>query len=213
MNGSLAVARTSLLRVTKDRRALFFLIVLPVVVILVIGATVRGFSTFRVGVVDQGAGSAGRSVLAALERASDLDVHRYPSLADATTAVSRGELATAVVLPQGMDAALRSGASVHIGVLADESNTNQQAAAAAVEAVVARQGALVQAAAFASAQGLTTYEEGLARATQVQRSTAISGVVTKVVDSSSQTLPRALATRRQPCWCSSCSSTPWPAER
>src|SRR5579884_3374488 len=130
MTGPLVVARTSLLRVTKDRRALFFLIVLPVVVILIIGATVRGFTTIRVGVVDLGAGAAGRSLTAAMQRAGDLDVRHYPTVSAATTAVSRGEVGTAVVLPKGMDATLRAGGSVGVAILADRSNSTQQSAVA-----------------------------------------------------------------------------------
>ncbi|HET6966143.1 MAG TPA: ABC transporter permease [Acidimicrobiales bacterium] len=193
MNGTLAVARSSLLRVTKDRRALFFLIVLPVVVILIIGATVRGFSTIRVGVVDLGAGQAGRSLTAAMQRAGDLDLRHYPTVAAATTAVARGEVATAVLLPRGMGTAVRSGAAVDVPVLADRSNSTQQAAAAAVESVVANEGARIQAAHFAASRGLGTFEEDLSRAAELQRTTGHSGVVTRVVDSSSQTLPQGFS--------------------
>lgn len=193
MTGAAAVARVSLLRVTKDRRALFFLIVLPVVVILIIGATVRGFSTIKVGVVDLGSGRAGRSLTAAMQRAGDLDVHRYPTVDAATTAVARGEVATAVVLPPAMDATLRSGGSVDIAVLADRSNTTQQAAATAVGSVVAKEGARAQAAYFASSRALGTYEQDLTRAAGLQQTTGHSSVVTRIVDSSSQTLPQGFS--------------------
>ncbi len=193
MKSALAVAGTSLLRVSKDRRALLFLIVLPVVVILIIGATVRGFSTIRVGVVDLGSGAAGRSLVSAMEGSSNLEVQRYPTLAAATTAVSRGEAATAVVLPRGMDAALRAGRSADVAVLANQSNTTQQAAAAAVGSVVAKEGARVQAAYFASSRALGTYEADLRAAASLQRSTPQSRVLSRVVDASSQTLPEGFS--------------------
>jgi ABC-2 type transport system permease protein len=193
MKGALAVARTSLLRVTKDRRALFFLIVLPIVVILIVGATVRGFSTVRVGVVDLGSGSAGRSLTVAMQHAGNLEVRHYPSLSAATTAVSRGEVATAVVLPKDMDAALRSGRAVGVAVLADQSNSTQQAAAAAVRSVVAREGARVQAAYFASSQALGSYEANLNTAAGLQQTMPQSRVVSRVVDSNSQTLPQGFS--------------------
>lgn len=193
MTAALAVARTSLLRVTKDRRALFFLIVLPVAVILIIGATVRGFSTVRVGVVDLGAGAAGRSLTSAMQHSGDIEVHTYPTVGAVTTAVSRGEVATAVILPRGMDAALRAGRTVDIPVLADRTNSSEQAAATAVAAVVARQGARAQAAYFASSQGLGTYDADLARAGGLQATTTQSGGSSRVVDSSSQTLPQGFS--------------------
>lgn len=193
MTGALAVARTSLLRVVRDRRALFFLIVLPVVVILIIGATVRGFSTVRVGLVDLGSGPAGRSLTAAMQRAGELDVRRYTTVSAATTAVARGEVSTAVILPRGMDAALRSGRTADVAVLADQSNSTQQAAAAAVGSVVAKEGARVQAAYFASSQAFGTYASDLTTAAELQQRTAQSRVVGTVVDSSAQTLPEGFS--------------------
>ncbi len=70
----LAIAGVSIRRVVRDRTALFFIVVLPIIVIVIIGATVRGFSTFRVGVVDLGAGQAGGQVIAALDHAGNLNV-------------------------------------------------------------------------------------------------------------------------------------------
>ena len=62
---ALAIARASGRRVLRDRVALFFLIVLPIVVIVIVGAVAQGFNTFRVGVVDldgtRRAGSSWRS--------------------------------------------------------------------------------------------------------------------------------------------------------
>ncbi len=190
MRAALAVTGASLRRVGRDRRALFFLVVLPIVVIVIVGATVRGFSTVRVGVVDLGAGRAGRSLTVAMQRAGNLDVRRYPSLDAATTAVARGEVSTAVVLPRGMSSAIRSGRAVTVAVMADRANSTQQAAAAAVASVVAEEGALVQAASFSSSQGLGSYEQDLARATTLQRRAAQVGVVTRIVDSNAQTLPQ-----------------------
>ena len=63
---AIAIMRISLLRIARDRTALFFMVLLPVLVILIIGASVRGFGTFRVGVVDLGAGNAGRQLTTAL---------------------------------------------------------------------------------------------------------------------------------------------------
>lgn len=82
-----ALAATALRRLARDRIALFFLVVLPVLIILVIGVAIGGFDAFRVGVVDQGAGPAGRELAAALsasdaidaERFDDLDVARSPT--------------------------------------------------------------------------------------------------------------------------------------
>ncbi len=185
-----AVAGVSLRRLGRDRTALFFLVVLPVLVILVVGASVSGFSTFRVGVVDEGAGQAGRSLVSALERAPDLDVRPEPSVSAARTAVARADLSTAVVLPAGMDEALRAGRSVDVAVLAEQSNSTQQAAAAAVSAVVARQGGLAQAAVFADHQVSGTYDANLARAAAAASGVARVDVTPRVVDAAATILPQ-----------------------
>ena len=52
-----AIAGASVRRIMRDRTALFFIVLLPVIVIVIVGASVRGFATIRVGVVDLGFGS------------------------------------------------------------------------------------------------------------------------------------------------------------
>jgi len=60
---ALAIARASGRRVLRDRVALFFLIILPIVVIVVVGAIAQGFNTFRVGVVDLDGTQASRQLV------------------------------------------------------------------------------------------------------------------------------------------------------
>jgi ABC-2 type transport system permease protein len=187
---ALAITGTTVRRVVRDRTALFFLVVLPVLVILIIGFTVRGFSTFQVGVVDGGAGAAGRDVTAALERTGDLSVHRYATTADAGLAVARGQILTAVVLPAGMDAALRAGRTVEVGVVAEQADTAEQAAAQAVGTVVGRQGARIQAALFAAGHSPATFEAALARAAALQGGGARVVVSSRQADSEADVLPQ-----------------------
>ncbi|MDE3086112.1 MAG: ABC transporter permease [Acidobacteriota bacterium] len=165
---ALAITATAVRRVLRDRTALFFLVVLPVVVILIIGFTVRGFSTFRVGVVDLGAGAAGRDVTTALTHTGDLAVQRFTTTRAAAQAVARGQISTAVVLPAGMDAALRAGRTVDVGVVSEQADTAQQAAAQAVTTVISRHGARVQAALFAAARSPASFDAALARASALQ---------------------------------------------
>jgi ABC-2 type transport system permease protein len=184
----LALAGVSLRRVARDRTALFFMVVLPVVIILVIGVSVRGYSTFRVGLVDLGAGRAGHELTLALERASDLQVHAYPSDTAAAKGVARSEVNTAVILPAGLDEALRSGRSADIAVLAERTDSTQQAAATAVTSVITRVGARVQAAVFATRTS-GTFDQNLARATGTQLTLSHVGVHSKRFDTRADVLP------------------------
>lgn len=187
---ALALTGVALRRIARDRMALFFVVVLPIVIILVIGVTVRGFSTFRVGVVDLGSGPAGHELVTALEHTSNLEVHRYPSTAAAARAVARSELGTAVVLPAGMDRALRAGRSVEVVVLAERTNSLQQAAATAVSAVVTSEGARVQAAVFTATHVGGGYDADLALAATAQGKVAHVVVRARQVDSRADTLPQ-----------------------
>jgi ABC-2 type transport system permease protein len=190
---ALAIMRISLLRVVRDRTALFFMVVLPVLVILIIGATVRGFGSFRVGVVDLGAGASGSQLTAALAHAPNLTVVHYATVHAADTAVARSEVNTAVVLPARMDAQVRQGRSVDIGVIAEQTNTGQQAAATAVDAVIAELGGKVQAATFTTAQAGGTFDRNLALATSLAPHVAGVSVHSRQADASATILPEGFS--------------------
>jgi ABC-2 type transport system permease protein len=96
---TLTIAGTSLRRYLRDRSALFFVIVLPVLVIVILGTTIRGFAQFRIAVVDQDAGALGVQLTNNLKASPSIDMHHYNSASDASTAVRRGEVALAVVIP------------------------------------------------------------------------------------------------------------------
>jgi ABC-2 type transport system permease protein len=190
---ALAIARASLLRVGRDRTALFFLIGLPIFVIIVIGATVRGLSTFPVGVVDLGSGRSGQDLITTMRATGDLRLHAYRSVSSATKAVARSEVSVAVILPPAMDADLRVGRPVTVEVLAEQTNSSQQAAYNAVRAVVASQGSRTQAALFASARQAGTFDQNLARATSLQTRVPLVSVRTVPVDSRPDTLPEGFS--------------------
>ena len=101
---ALAIARASGRRVLRDRVSLFFLIVLPIVVIVIVGAVAQGFNTFRVGVLDLDGTQASRQLVAELSHASGLAVVAYPSLGSLDKAVGRSEINAGVVIPRGLGA-------------------------------------------------------------------------------------------------------------
>jgi ABC-2 type transport system permease protein len=190
---SLAVTRVSVGRYLRDRTALLYMLILPVAVILVLGATLRGFTTFRVGVVDLGAGQAGGQLTRALERSPALKVRHYATLDAARAGVARGEVSSAVILPAGMDASVRGGSTVTVDVLAEQSNSTEQAAAAAVTSVIEDQGSLVQAAVFATAQGGGAFDQNLSRATALQSSIGRASVASTEVQSRHHVLPEGFS--------------------
>lgn len=186
---TLALARTSLTRLARDRTTLFFTILLPVLVILLVGATVGGFEEFRIGLVDQGSGELGAELADDLAGAGPLVVDPYDDLDDARTALRRTVVDAVVLLPAGMDADLRAGEDVEVTVLAEQANTTQQAALAAISSVVADHAAEVQAAVFASEQVGGDVATNLELVAEVSDETTPITVDTETVDAESDFLP------------------------
>ena len=74
-----------------------------------------------------------------------------------------------MIIPADMDSRLRAGKTVDIGVMAEQANSTQQAAAQAVESVISQQGSKVQAALFASAHAAGSFDQNLLRQTPSKR--------------------------------------------
>jgi len=187
---ALAIARASTRRIIRDRTSLFFLLVLPIIVIILVGATVRGFSTFRVGVESSNSGPAGQHIVAALDHARGIEVTTYSDKKSLTTALARGEISAGVLLPPDLATNERSSHPIEVTIYAEQVNSTQQAAATAVSAVILGQGALVQSADFSVAHTSTPYAEALARATTLERSVPQVGLRNVRADSSVSTLPQ-----------------------
>jgi ABC-2 type transport system permease protein len=86
---ALTIAAASLRRLLRDRVGLFFMVLLPIVLILVIGATVRGQSEFRVGVAD-GDGPLAVRLVTELDGSSSVDARPYDDEQAARDALRRG---------------------------------------------------------------------------------------------------------------------------
>ncbi|HET9444191.1 MAG TPA: ABC transporter permease [Acidimicrobiales bacterium] len=185
----LALAAASFRRLYRDRTALFFMLVLPVVIILVIGTVADQPGEFRVGVADRGAGGEGGRLTALLASSRAVRLERFDDDASARTALRRGELDTVVILPAGMDADLAAGRQVEVAVLADRANATHRAAAQAVGAVVSERAARLAAAAVHQRYAGGDREASAAAVAAVAPGVAPIEVRTRVVDAESGYLP------------------------
>ncbi|WP_405067553.1 ABC transporter permease [Kribbella sp. NBC_01510] len=186
---ALAVASASLRRMLRDRTALFFVVLLPVLVIAIIGTVVRNPGGFRIGVVS--AQASGQPLAGTLvdDLGATGPVHLQSDEQTARTALRRGELDAVVLIPTGLEAALLRGHDVVIPVLAGGAESTQSAVRSAVSAAVARHAERIQAAAFAARKTGSTVAEQLPRATALQRVTPRITVSTENVASGSNYLP------------------------
>ncbi|WP_037603535.1 ABC transporter permease [Streptacidiphilus rugosus] len=189
MTAALAVAGATVRRMLRDRTALFFAFLLPVAVIVIIGATVTGFGQFRVGVVQTGGGPLARELVTELHGSSALRVHDYTDEAQARASLRRSELDAVVLVPPGLDSALRGGRNVSVPILVEGNGTAGPAAAAAVSTTVAEQGARIQAARFALSEQGGGFDQRLALARSQQAGAAPITVQQVVVGGGSQFLP------------------------
>ena len=160
------MAGSALRRLARDRLALFFLVLLPVVIIAIIGITFGDAASERlpVGIVDEGAGPLGDELRAALEASLALDPRAYDDTGALGKAVRRGVVSAGVVLPPGYDQALRAGRAAEVTFVVDQTRPAPAPVRSAVSAVVARQAAGVKAARFAADNAGVPFDTALARA-------------------------------------------------
>ncbi|MFJ8113859.1 ABC transporter permease [Streptomyces sp. NPDC096132] len=187
---ALAVTRATVERALHDRTALFFMVLLPVAIIVVIGVTVSGFDQFRVGLVTaRQAGPVAQELTADLAAAPGLRTHAYDSAADARTALRRAELDAVVVVPSGLDANVRAGRSVTIPVLVEPSGSAGHSAVSSVAAVVADHAARLQAARFATDETGGDFAANLTLAHAAEQGASPISVRTETVNGDSDYLP------------------------
>jgi ABC-2 type transport system permease protein len=185
---TLAIAQASGRRLLRDKRALFFTIVLPIVLILLVGAVVRGFNTFRVGLVDLDRTAASHQLVLDLDHTAGISAVSYPSVSALDKGVARSEIDAGVVIPAGLQAAERSGRPVSIGIVAEQANTSQQAAVSRVSSVIDTYGGRVEAGQFASRFG-GGFAHDLQLAVSLAPKAPQVGLATQVVAVAQNTLP------------------------
>ena len=160
------MAGSTLRRLARDRLAMFFVILLPVVIIAIIGIAFgnAGSERLPVGIVDQGSGPLGADLRAGLAASGALDPRAYDDADTLRKAVRRGVVAAGVVVPAGYDQELRAGRDAEVTFVVDQTRPAPAPVRSAVAAVVARQAAQVRAARFAVQEAGVGFDTALARA-------------------------------------------------
>ncbi|HVK20466.1 MAG TPA: ABC transporter permease [Actinokineospora sp.] len=185
----LTIAGLELGRLIRDRTAVFFMVLLPTVIILVIGATMADAGQLRVGIVAGESTVLSADLVRELRSMPGVDVQEVADEDTARTRLRRGELDAAVVVPVGLDAALRSGATAAIPLLGAGAESSRQAALSAVSGTLARHATRVRAALFA-AERFGDLDSRLATASAAQNAMPSVGVRAETVDAGSDFLPR-----------------------
>ena len=115
---ALVIAANELRRLLRWRANIFFLFVLPMLIILLLGAAFGGGDKVRVGVLGGQSGPLAREFVSDLDAQQSLEVRRYASAKKLQRAVARGEVDAGVELPAAYDAGLLAGRNVAVGFFA-----------------------------------------------------------------------------------------------
>ena len=120
------IATTDLRRLLHWRANIFFLFVLPMLLILLLGAAFGASEKARIGVLGANEGRLARQFVAALGARPSTELHRYTSADALQQAVARGRVDAGLEFPAGYDARLQQGRGVTIGYFARPNSVAQQ---------------------------------------------------------------------------------------
>jgi ABC-2 type transport system permease protein len=162
----------------RDPTALFFMLVLPVAIIVIIGATFGGEDRARIGVTRLDPGPLAGRVAAALRAGDGIQVREYDGVAAVRGAVRRRAVVAGVVLPAGTDAALRAGNTARIRFVGDPTSDAALSARVAVAGIVEAVGTPIAAARTVTAEGDGDFEDNLGLADAA----AGAGIAVRVKD-------------------------------
>lgn len=175
---TIEIARVNLLRQVRDRGDLFFVFVLPTIIIVALGLQFAGGDRSRLGVVSPAGDPAAEALVATLQADTDqLDISMVADAASLRDQVERGQLEAGVVIPDGLSDTLRGGGTAGVTFIASSTSLSLELRAS-VEAAVARVAAIVTAARTAVAVGAGTFDE--AQATASDTIAAVPGVAVDV---------------------------------
>jgi ABC-2 type transport system permease protein len=162
----LEIGRINLVRQVRDRSDLFFVFVLPTIIIVALSLQFGGTSQARLGVVVPAGDAAADALVADLS----LDRTRFEvrTVVDATTLrtlVERGQLEAGLVIPAGFGDALRGTSTVEVQYLGT-SDALTLGLRAPVDAAIARLAALTTAARIAVLERAGDWTAASAEATR-----------------------------------------------
>jgi ABC-2 type transport system permease protein len=186
---ALYIAQVNLVRMLRDRTGLFFVFLLPVVLIVVLGTVYGGRTAPRLGVVAVDAGPLGDELVTAIAD-GDMELEMR-TLTDATAlrgAVETGTIELGLVVPPGYDGTLRSGGTATITLLSQPGR--QMALERGVDAAVAAQAGRVRAARLAEARSGIGFDAALGAATAAEA--GLSGVAVTVEDVGKRLFPAGI---------------------
>jgi ABC-2 type transport system permease protein len=165
-----AVASVDLRRLARDRVALFFMVVLPFVLILALGvAFPSDAGVVRVGVVAGERTGIGAQLLEAVGGADTLDVTFYDDAQQVVRDIQLGEIEAGIIIPPGLTETVESGGTGEVRLELDPANQASAMLRNMLDSVVDNQALVITAARFAEDRTGVEQQEALAAAQEQVR--------------------------------------------
>ncbi len=177
---ALAIAGTGIRRLLRDRSNIFFVFLLPMMLILVLGAAFGGNFDTRIGIIAVDAGPLGEALVERIDDTQGVATSEWETREDLVRAVERGRLEAAVIVPAGYDADLRAGDDAVIEFIA-RPDPATQALRNTIESLATEQGSLLRAAALAEGFTDASFSDALETATDLSERERSLTVQTLVV--------------------------------
>lgn len=146
---SLVIARTELVRLFRDRANIFFVLVLPLLLVVLIGASFGGGDQSQIGLVSPPDDPAAEELTAALDRLESIETVAIADRDTLVAQVSRGLLTAGLLVPDGYTDAVAAGEQAIVRYVG-RPDTNARSVRSVIEAVVAERAAVAGAAQAAS---------------------------------------------------------------
>ncbi len=175
MKKVLAIAGTSVRRLFRDRLNIFFVLILPILLITVIGIVFGGGFTPRIGVISTDTGDLGAELVGRLEALDSIALLPFDDVEQMHKEIDRANLEAGLVIPAGYDETLRSGGTVTLDYAALPRGGGFEVQSL-VSAEISQQAASVRAAQFVS--GVT--EVGFDDALDVAENVEVGGVTVTI---------------------------------
>lgn len=173
-----AIAVANLVRTFRDRTGLFFVLVLPLIIVVAVGLQFGGAGAARLGVIAPAGDPMAEALVASIAEGDlRVEVRRYTEEATLRAAVERGQLELGLIVPA--DYAIRltgtAGDAATIGYLGTP-DALTAGLRPAIEAAIAGQARIVVAARVASTFGGGSYGDALVAARAADEASAVPGV-------------------------------------
>lgn len=157
------IAAVALRKLLRDRTGLFFVLLFPVIITLLIGFAIFGqiAAGFSVGVLNEDSGRLSRDLVRALESSKALTVENFDDRDSLETAVRRDSVRGGIVIPEGYERRLRAGEEAQVLFLPSPRSGSTAAVQSETASLVTEQGAAVRAALFATQNADRSFDENL----------------------------------------------------